>query len=245
MSKPKIDGLFSSKELYLSDCFPNGRSAMIAEMAATQRRKIVYENMHLMSGMAFTPKWHFPQLHAYDGTTTFSCVPYSERNKFDGHNQALHFFQDDYRFRNQVWYNLERFTYSVQKFDYLFTPDLSLWRDLPTEYFNLQNIFRTRFIGAYWQQCGYHVIPTASWGGQNSFEYCFDGLPNDSVLAVSGMGSRKDSNAYRCFCYALQRLEAEKSPKLYMIYGTGIKLPELQTPVVFISDYISTRLRKL
>ena len=47
--------------------------------------------------------------------------------------------------------------------------DLSLWRDLPTDFYNRENVFRTRFVGAYWQICGYSVIPTASWGNLSSF----------------------------------------------------------------------------
>ena len=123
-------------------------------------------------------------------------MSYKERAKHDGKNEALHFFLNDSEFRDAVWCNLERITYSISKFDYLYTPDFSLWRDLPTDFYNRENVYRTRFVGAYWQNCGFNVIPTASWGDLASFSYCFEGLPIHSVIAVSGMGNNKSVDAF-------------------------------------------------
>ncbi len=201
--------------------------------------------MHLMEGFKFTSLLQFPQLEPFTNVFDFECIPYTERNKHTGIHQAVHFFLDDYRFRNAVWNNLEYTTLSIWKYDYCFTPDLSLWIDLPTDYYNRQNVFRTRFIGAYWQQCGYNVIPTASWGDLNSFSYCFEGLPKYSVIAVSGMGIMKSSDFYNRWCYGLTRLEYSMSPILIIVYGQKVQVPELHTPVQFIPDYISTKLRKL
>ena len=140
----------------------NGRSRRFDHIPKQRRRKIIYENMHLIEGMTFTPNLHYPELAPYTGTTDFVSVSFEERNKHDGKNEALHFFLDDYRFRDKVWCSLEKTTISISKFEYVYTPDLSLWRDLPTDFYNRENIYRTRFIGAYWQKCGYNVIPTAS-----------------------------------------------------------------------------------
>ncbi len=223
----------------------SGISTKTASIPTKQRRRQIYDNMHLLEGVTFTPILRYPQLAAYNGTTDFISVPYTERKKYSGENQALHFFLDDYRFRNAVWCNLEHTTYEISKFDFYFTPDLSLWRDLPTDYYNRQNLFRTRLIGAYWQQCGFSVIPTASWGDLNSFAYCFDGLPDNSVIAVSGMGNRRSQDAFNRWCYGLRRLEDSKHPTLILIYGEELEVPGLQTPLKFIPDFISSKLRKL
>ena len=66
--------------------------------------------MHLMHNMTFTPSG-YPQMTAYTGTTDFEVVPYSEWRQHDGHNQALMFFLDDYRFRDPLWFNLEQTTF--------------------------------------------------------------------------------------------------------------------------------------
>lgn len=81
-----------------------------------------------------------------------------------------------------------------------------------------------------------YLFPTASWGSLNSFEYCFDGLPMNSVVAVCGMGNRKNINSYNQWCYGLRRLEEEKSPTLIMVYGEEIHVTGLHTPIKFGND---------
>ncbi len=224
---------------------PSGHSRTIAQIPKYYRRKRIYDNMHLVEYLTFTSTLRYPQMAAITDVPDFIGVPYTERNKCTGKNQAVHFFLDDYRFRNAVWRNLESTTYSLRKFDYCFTPDLSLWKDLPTDFYNQQNVFRTRFIGAYWQYCGYNVIPTASWGGLNSFVYCFEGLPSNSIIAVSGMGNMASEEAYNRWCYGLRRLEEAKHPIGLIVYGRETNIPNLHTPIKFLPDFITTRLRKL
>ena len=236
------NSLFSDKELYLIEHNSRGRYLKWDKLPLRNRNKQIYDNMHLIHGMEFTPKG-IPIIKAYTSSTDFECVPYTHRNKYSGEGKALHFFLHDFQFRNAVWANLEHTTYSISNYEYVFTPDLSMWRDFPTDFYNRQNVFRTRFVGAYWQLCGYNVIPTASWGNLNSFEYCFDGLPMYSVIAVSGMGNQKNSNAYNMWCYGIRRLESEKKPIKILIYGKETEVIGVTTPLQFIPDFISTNLR--
>ncbi|MBQ8423035.1 MAG: DUF4417 domain-containing protein [Coprobacter sp.] len=239
------NSLFSQKDMFIMEHTLTGKSRKFATLPTKQRRKMIHENIHLIEGMTFTTDLHYPQLAPYTGSTDFMNVSFVERKKHDGRNEAVHFFLDDYRFRHAVWCNLEYTTYSISKFDYVYTPDLSLWRDLPTDFYNRENIYRTRFIGAYWQNCGYNVIPTASWGDLASFSYCFDGLPMYSVIAVSGMGNKKSSDAFNRWCYGLRRLEEAKSPILIIIYGEEVDVQGLHTPLKFIPCFIQEKLRKL
>ena len=209
------------------------------------RKMACYNNMHLSYEMSFTHQNGFAIMQPYTGTTDFEPILYSERNKADGKGQILQFFTADHRFRNKAWFDLERFTYSIRKFDYYATPDFSMWRNAPTEYYNKEAVFKTRFVGAYWQQCGYDVIPTASWGGMNSFSYCFEGLPMHSVIAISGMGNSKNAFASDLWFYGIQRLEDEKAPLLILVYGEESDVPGIHTPIKFIPDFISNRLRKI
>lgn len=233
--------LFSKKELWKMAHNARGKSYLLKSMPATKRRKIMDDNMHLMSGMEF--KNNYPVLKPYNGSVQLTPVAYSDRGGNPREDEILHFFLDDYRFRNAVWYNLEYTTYAISPYRYVFTPDLSLWRNLQTEFFNMKNIFRTRFVGAYWQKCGFNVIPTASWGGLESFSYCFSGLPEESVIAVSGMGARKDQQSFDLWCYGIERLIIEKSPILLLIYGEEFEIEGIDVPVKFIPSFISKRFR--
>lgn len=211
------------------------------QIPTKRRRKIIDSNLHLMKGMEFEN--NFPVLKPFNDRLDFSLVSYIDRKKNSGVNQGLHFFLDDYRFRDPVWFNLFYVTYSISKFDYVFTPDLSLWRNIGSDFPNMNNIYRTRFIGAFWQQCGFKVIPTASWGGLNSFSYCFKGLPKNSVIAISGMGARKDKFSFDIWCYGIKRLEEDRKPSLILIYGDEVSIPEIKTPIKFLPTFISKNLR--
>lgn len=237
--------LFSKKDMYLVEHNSQGRFRGLTMLPIRQRRKKIHENMHLMEGMVFTRNLHYPQMDPFTGLTDFVTISYKDRAKHDGNNEALHFFLNDTEFRDAVWCNLEHTTYSLCKFDYLYTPDFSLWRDLPTDFYNRENVYRTRFVGAYWQNCGFNVIPTASWGDLDSFSYCFEGLPIHSVIAVSGMGNRRSVDAFNRWCYGLRRLEEAKAPILIIVYGEHVDIQGLHTPLKFVPCFIQERLRKL
>lgn len=235
--------LFDRKELYRMECTSTGQSYKTAMIPQRIRRKVIYDNMHLIDEMTFTTTHSVPQMLPYNGRTDFEIVSFSERKGHPGKNEAISFFIDDYRFRDQLWCNLEYTTFSISHFDYFFTPDFSLWRNLPTEFYNFQNIYRTRFVGLFWQLRGFNVIPTYSFGGLSSFSYCLEGLPSNSIIAVCGLSNRKDQQAYNIWCYALRRLEEEKHPTLILVYGPEIDIPGLHTPVKFLEDFITKRLR--
>ena len=116
-----------------------------------------------MEGMTFTNRNHFPQLAPYNGNVEFEVISYSDRKKHDGKNQALHFFLDDYRFRDAIWC-----------------------------------------------MCGYNVIPTASWGNADSFKYCYEGLPENSIIAVGGMGHHHCRAAESLWHFISKRLRNGK-----------------------------------
>ncbi|MDE5811416.1 MAG: DUF4417 domain-containing protein [Muribaculaceae bacterium] len=233
--------LFSRKELFRLAHDANGNSLHIKSIPPVKRRKIMDDNMHLMEGMEFNNG--FPVLKPYNGLLNLNPIAYSERSVCPKLNDVLHFFIDDYRFRDAVWYNLERTTCAISGYDYVFTPDLSLWCNLQTEFYNIKNIFRTRFVGAYWQLCGFNVIPTASWGGLESFSYCFAGLPEKSVIAVSAVGARKNCETFNLWLYGLKRLILEKTPSLILIYGEVCDISGLEAPIQFLPTFITKRFR--
>ena len=49
--------LFSTKELYRMAHDARGNSTLLKKIPPTKRRKVMDDNMHLMSGMKFDHKW--------------------------------------------------------------------------------------------------------------------------------------------------------------------------------------------
>lgn len=225
--------LFDKKQMYLLA----EKQLNLKYKSMKQKQKIV-NNAHLIDGIDFTEENTFPIIKKYSGNVDFELVSYGERNKFNGKNQAVHFFLDDFKFSYAVWNRLSTTTPKLQKFDYVLTPDFSLYVDLP-DILNKINLYKTRFVGAYWQKCGYNVIPTASWGSVDSFKYCFEGLPEDSVIAVSGIGHSRTQGSKILWHLGLKELVTQKRPSLIIIYGPEENLQDLKTPIKYFPDYIT------
>jgi hypothetical protein len=100
---------------------------------------------------------------------------------------AVHFFLDDYRFET-VWFQPGNTIKSLQQYSTLLSPDFSIHGDWPRA-IQIWNVYRNRWCGAYWHELGFTVIPTVSWGLPDSYDFCFTGLPKNSLLAVSTVGT--------------------------------------------------------
>ena len=234
--------LFTAKEMYVMSCSKNGRPSFYGELSSTERRKLTHNNMHLAVGMPFSEPNSFPIVNPYNGTLDYEYCLYSKRSKCDGKRQALMFFEDDYRFCHPLWDRLEQTTITLAKFDCLFTPDYSLYVDAPL-HLNRDSVYKSRFAGAYWQKCGFNVIPTASWAGANSFPWCLEGLPMNSVIAVCGVGICWCHQAKELWLYGIRQVESLLSPTTIIIYGKETDIPGISTPVMFIEDHITKYLR--
>jgi hypothetical protein len=156
--------------------------------------------------------------------------------KFDFNRAAVHFFLDDYRFET-VWARPLRALEHLSKYHILLTPDFSLYADWPLV-MQQWNVYRSRWCGRYWQELGYQVISTVSWSTPESFEFCFEGLPRNSVVAVSALGVKVGEPAQRDgFMAGFREMVARLAPSRVLAYGG---LPDEAYTLAHIISY-STR----
>lgn len=127
----------------------------------------------------------------------------------DPKGKAVHFFLDDYRF-TRVWSNPDSYLEKLLKFNFVLSQDFSLYSDYP-KVMQVYNHYRKHWLGAYWQLNGINVIPTICWSEPDSFAWCFDGEPKNSVVAVSSVGTQcnKDSKIAFLTGYDEIRLHSE------------------------------------
>lgn len=244
MKSSKLEkNLFSKKDLYLMKCQRREFHQLPKRKRSAKARMETFNNMHLAKDMQFTTTNGIPILQPYQGPVDFELYSYSERKGLSGENQAIHFFQYDCTFDNAVWKNLETTTYELRHFDYLFTPDYSLYVDDFLRHQNIDFTYRTRFVGAYWQECGFNVIPTVSWGNANSLPIAIEGFPKYSILAVCGIGNKRSPVHLNLWRYAIKYIEEHLEPLLIIVYGEHVEVPEIHTPLKFIPDYITKHFR--
>ncbi len=101
----------------------------------------------------------------------------------------------------------------------------------------IYNTFRNRWCGAYWASKGVRVIPSVSWGNENTFEFCFDGIEKGSTVAVSTyMVSEHNnrSNQKEFFLKGYNEMLKQIEPEIIICYNEPFS--EMQGDIVFV-DY--------
>ncbi|MBQ2682532.1 MAG: DUF4417 domain-containing protein [Thermoguttaceae bacterium] len=134
---------------------------------------------------------------------------------------GVHFYIDDYRF-NAVLNDIQRAISILRPYSAVLTPDYSLYRDMDLTIQRI-NILRNRTVGYWMQEAGLTVIPTVSWSDERSYEFCFDGLPKNSVLSVSSVGILRDKEARPLFIGGYHAMIERLNPSCIMFYG---KIPD-------------------
>lgn len=109
----------------------------------------------------------------------------------DPENYIAHFYYDDYKFIN-AWREPEKYLDRLRRFKAVVSPDFSVYTDFPRA-LQILACYRRQWCGAYWEEQGLDVIPDVVWGDKESFDYCFDGLPKHSTVAVSTVGVKADA----------------------------------------------------
>ena len=66
---------------------------------------------------------------------------------------------------------------------------------------------------------GIKVIPTISWSDKDSFDWCFDGEPKNSIVAVSSVGTQNDKTAKRLFLNGYNEMLKRLEPEMIIFYG--------------------------
>lgn len=150
----------------------------------------------------------------------------SEANKKKG----VHFFVLDQKMTANYTHpqkNLKKFS----QYHFLMTPDFSiygamdLWRQI-------ESVAHSRWCGAYWQSQGLTVIPTIGWSTAQSYDFCFDGVEQHSIVAVSTLGSRLSR---RSFLLGYEAMMDRLSPETIICYGKPF--PEMAGRIVTV-DYV-------
>ena len=109
-------------------------------------------------------------------------IPPEERKKY-----IVHFFIYDYKFE-RVWTYIYKYTEYLQQFAAVIQPDFSLYTDMPRA-MQIWNAYRANFMAWWWQNEGIKVIPIGYWTDEQSFDFCFGSMPENSCICISSKGS--------------------------------------------------------
>lgn len=181
--------------------------------------------------------WNIPLVRKQEiDISAISLIACSDTRSRDNElncTNGVHFFVDDYRFEG-TYTHPERTLEKYKQYAFLLTPDFSTYADMDL-WRQLESVAKNRWVGAYWQDNGLTVIPTISWSTPRSFDFCFDGVEQNAIVAISTLGCKKSKLQFmRGYNMMLERL----NPKTIICFGDP--LAEMDGNVVKV-DYWTSR----
>lgn len=182
-------------------------------------------------------KWNIPIVRKIEfDVANVDLIGYPDTisNEIDKHrHKGVHFYIDDYRMEG-LYRNPGKYVERLSQYRFVITPDYSLYRDMPRP-IQLMNVFKSRWCGAYWQSQGLAVIPSVSWGDSSTFDFCFDGIEEGSIVAIGTIGCKHSKIAFmRGYNEMLKRIK----PSTVICFG--LPFAEMQGDIIRV-DYISSR----
>lgn len=139
------------------------------------------------------------------------------------HPAFVCFYEDDQKFDGLrgIWHDYQYALKVLCHFAGVITPDFSTYQDFP-EPLKLYNTYRMRAYGCWLAAQGIQVINNVRWGTEETYDYCFNGIPKDSIIAIGtvGGGPRKLINRER-FEDGLLHMVNRLHPRAIVIYGSA------------------------
>ena len=155
---------------------------------------------------------------------------------------GIHFYIDDYQFE-RLWNAPEKYIDILREYECILTPDFSLYMDMPMP-MKIWNIYRSRQIGAYYQARGIKVIPTVSWAEAKTFEFCFLGIPKGSIVSVSTIGVKQNSEALEIWEEGMKAMIEQIEPSTILVYGGELEFDYGDINVIYFDNKVTKNWRE-
>jgi hypothetical protein len=191
----------------------------ISDFAQDDRtRNRMFENLEKMQFIN-CDKYDIPEMlpvTSIDTETEFIPFNYLKTLK-NKSKYGVHFFIDDYQF-NRIWQRPDVYCRMLKDCEYVLTPDFSLYADAPYA-MQLWKHYQKQWLGCYMQNYGINVIPTLGWSDNRSFDFCFEGVPHNSIVAMSSVGSQIDYVTKYFFRKGFEKSIEVLNPTKILFYG--------------------------
>lgn len=139
------------------------------------------------------------------------------------YDASVCFYIDDYKFDGPrgIWHDSAFALKVLKHFAGAITPDFSTYQDFPDPIKRF-NTYRMRAFGLWLGRNGVKVINNVRWGTAETWIYCFDGIPHNSIVAIGTAGGspRKLIDRKR-FEDGLDELVRVLQPHTIIVYGSA------------------------
>ena len=146
-----------------------------------------------------------------------SLIPFDKRNHAKDHDQWVHSYLFDFRFRPLVT-NTDKYVETLRGFSGFISPDPSLYRDMPVAT-QIANTYLNRAVGHRVQRMGIPTVANIRWSDQRSFDFAFAGAPHNNTVATSNHGSLRGKENLYWFERGFDEMVCRLEPKRVILHG--------------------------
>ena len=198
-------------------------------------------NLGIMDNENVSDFWQMPIIKN-DNFIPSKLIGFNYAKTSKEKNVGIHFYLDDYQFE-RLWNKPEEYTDILKQYECILSPDFSLYMDMPMP-MKIWNIYRSRLIGQYYQSQGIKVIPTLSWAEEETFEFCFEGIPKGSIVSISTIGVKKNKEALKIWKAGVDELIRRIEPSTILIYGGKLDYDYGNIEVIYYENEVTERMIK-
>ena len=185
--------------------------------------------------------WQMPIIEC-DEFIPDDLIGFNYAKSSENKNCGIHFYVDDYQFE-RIWNYPEKYIDVLKQYECILTPDFSLYLDMPMP-MKIWNIYRSRLIGQYFQKRGIKVIPTISWAEEETFKFCFKGIPKGSIVSISTIGVKQDENALKIWRDGVSEMIKQIEPKAILVYGGKLDYDFKDIQVYYYENKVTENWKK-
>lgn len=193
-------------------------------MTATQFDKFEDRNnfkFNLIEGAELTGKYGFPKLRRSDYVPK-KIAPFNfAKTLKETEDVCLHFFVDDFQFE-RIWNYPNRYIDLLKKYEGVITPDFSMLDKMSLAQ-RIWNCYRNRALAFWMQKNGINIVPTVEWAYYSELDWCLDGIPKNSSIAIGSYGCLKSSEKRYGLLKGIERIVRALEPSTVICYGSEIK----------------------
>lgn len=164
------------------------------------------------------------KLISFDEAKTIHNKMIRQGQKTYHSKEYIHFYIDDSKFdgkQNSFWLYPEKALDIISHFDGMILPDPSTYSDFPDP-LKRWNYYRMNAFGLWISSKGIPVISNVRWNTPDTWDYCFDGNPHNSMLSLGTVASNLRYKAnYTLFESGLLYMVKKLSPHTLIVYGSS------------------------
>ena len=184
-------------------------------------QKVIYDdgyNSYLVKGATFVGEAGIPVLQNMKNVQVpKELIPFTKSRKNLDRRKFVHFYVHDENFKC-IFNHPERYVELFKTYDGIISPDPTLFID-NSKCLLETSTYMNRALGFYYAKKGIPVIPNVRWTNEDSYEFCFLGVPKGYIVSISTHGCCKSKQQKENFRNGLSKMLEILEPTDVIVHG--------------------------